>query len=1067
MFTLETISKRCSGQDEYIAGQALEPFTKLDMVQSFWKGEVTLKAHVREAGNNYEVRVSLLNGDFHSWHCSCMACRSGLCRHIAAASIAYCFMINRKGQMELTTSPVMQKILKEYGEQGITQLMQRHQEGRVRLIPILGVGNGKTTVSFRIGSYSKSYILKDLTEFYFRMKAKETAQYGKFLDFVHAEWSFEEDNRQLLFFVMEMVERELRYYRQYHPYLSDTGFKCRELCLSKELTDRFMSLYMGDSIKIVNYAGQEYTTEVVEEEPRLHLYLRKAQGGFRLFMDEMVTVMEGERRLYVVKDNRIYCTGQAYTAAMRVFLREAGSLGKTVSYEISRHDMSKLCGQLLPCVRDFVELDTDGIDLAPYIPKPVKVTFSFDVSEDGAVVCEEKLSYDDFSFNPVKGNSVPVHICRDYPGEYRIRQTVEKYFKYYDLDSGMLLLYNEEEIFRLLDEGMDQFLQLGEVYLSEALKTIRIVPSPKFSVGVSVKGAMLELALDSGGLQKEELEGILKNYHLKKRYYRLKKGEFIKIEDTALITFFEMAKGLKLTAGDLVKDKLSVPIYRAMYLDEILNEQRAIKSYEFKQFVLSFGDICSEAEEPEGFVGTLRGYQEAGFCWLKALSQWGFGGILADEMGLGKTVQVIALLLSARKELKKPALIVCPASLIFNWENELHRFAPGLSVLVVSGSEKERRQSFLKNDIEVYITSYELLRRDIALYMEMEFSYQIIDEAQVIKNHSTQGAKAVKAIHAKHRFALTGTPIENRLSELWSIFDYLMKGYLYSYSYFREEIEIPIVRDKDSRAERRLQMLIKPFVLRRLKKDVLEDLPEKLETVVYSRMDTEQEELYQAYASKVREELLSSTPEEYQKERIQVLAALTRLRQICCDPALCYDNYKGGSAKLEALLELIEEGIGAGHRLLVFSQFTTMLERIRQALEKRDIKTFELTGSTPKLDRLLLSERFNAGERDVFLISLKAGGTGLNLTGADMVIHYDPWWNLAAQNQATDRAHRIGQTQTVTVIRLVVQGTIEEAIIRLQERKRELAEQIMGGTESGLSSVTQEELLEILNIISK
>ncbi|MBP3544638.1 MAG: DEAD/DEAH box helicase, partial [Lachnospiraceae bacterium] len=364
---------------------------------------------------------------------------------------------------------------------------------------------------------------------------------------------------------------------------------------------------------------------------------------------------------------------------------------------------------------------------------------------------------------------------------------------------------------------------------------------------------------------------------------------------------------------------------------------------------------------------------------------------------------------------------------------------------------------------QVWITSYDLLKRDLERYENNGFSYQIIDEAQVIKNHSTQSAKAVKAIRAEHRFALTGTPIENRLSELWSIFDYLMPGYLYPYAYFREELEIPIIKNEDEQAARRLRRLMKPFVLRRLKQEVLKELPEKLETVVYSRMETEQKQLYAAYASKVRAELSQKTPEEYRENKIQILSALMRLRQLCCDPALCYDNYEGGSAKLNTCMELIGEGLEAGHRFLLFSQFTTMLERIKMELEKKGVPYFMLTGSTPKQDRVLMAERFNEGEGGVFLISLKAGGTGLNLTGADMVIHYDPWWNLAAQNQATDRAHRIGQKNKVTVWKLVAKGTIEENIIRLQESKHKLAEQILGGGEGGLASLTQEEILALLN----
>ncbi len=364
---------------------------------------------------------------------------------------------------------------------------------------------------------------------------------------------------------------------------------------------------------------------------------------------------------------------------------------------------------------------------------------------------------------------------------------------------------------------------------------------------------------------------------------------------------------------------------------------------------------------------------------------------------------------------------------------------------------------------DVLVTSYDLLKRDVLLYQELEFRFQIIDEAQYIKNPSTQSAKAVKLVKAQTRFALTGTPIENRLGDLWSIFDYLMPGFLFTYSGFKKRFETPIVKDGDERALKALHRLTGPFVLRRLKSDVLKELPEKLETVVYSMPDKEQKELYTANALQLKNQLESLSGASVGAEKMQILAQLTRLRQLCCDPSLCYERYKGGSAKLDTCVELIAGGIGGGHKILLFSQFTSMLDIIGKRLKKEGISYHLLTGSTSKEDRMRLAGEFQTDEVPVFLISLKAGGTGLNLTAADIVIHYDPWWNVAAQNQATDRTHRIGQEKQVSVFRLIMKDTIEENIIRLQENKQSLAEQIITEGTLSIGSLSREELLSILS----
>ena len=431
-------------------------------------------------------------------------------------------------------------------------------------------------------------------------------------------------------------------------------------------------------------------------------------------------------------------------------------------------------------------------------------------------------------------------------------------------------------------------------------------------------------------------------------------------------------------------------------------------------------------------------------------------------MGLGKTLQFISLV-QALFDAGSMALclVVCPASLVYNWQEEFRRFAPALNTQVMTGTAAQRKNRLSAlPDGTVCITSYDLLRQDIAAYRELDFSLMVLDEAQYIKNQKASMTKAVKAVSARLRFALTGTPIENRLAELWSIFDFLMPGFLYSYAEFSDRLEMPIVKQKDEEATAKLRRMTAPFILRRLKADVLKDLPPKLEEVRYTRFDDEQRKIYDGQVVRMKQLVASSDGSG--EDKLRLFAELTRIRQICCDPSLILEDYRGGSAKRDACLELVKSAMDSGHRMLVFSQFTSMLALLEEDLKAEGIPCFKLTGSTPKEQRLRLVREFNDGDTPVFLISLKAGGTGLNLTGADVVIHYDPWWNLAAQNQATDRAHRIGQQNQVTVYRIIVKDTIEERILALQEAKRDLAEAVLSGEGTSLASLSQEELLQLL-----
>ena len=747
----------------------------------------------------------------------------------------------------------------------------------------------------------------------------------------------------------------------------------------------------------------------------------------------------------------------------------------------------------------------------------VKPEFRFylDAPQENMVTCKATVKYGDREFSLYTTDDIA---ARDMNRETVVRNVIHKYSNAFNPVEQCAVIADDEEMeYEFLTEGIQALQAVGEVFISDALRRIEVRNSPKVTVGVFLSGNLLELSMTAGDISKEELIDILSRYNKKKKFYRLKNGAFVNAADSGLDTVEELRAGLQLTDKQMKQDKIEVQKYRALYLDAQLKENpvvSAVKDKSFKSLVRNMKTIeDNDFEVPESLDKVLREYQKRGFLWIKTLNYNGFGGILADDMGLGKTLQVIAFLLSeflerrntvveniAVKEtamlnmqseietveqackaaeaqktdgkkadgqtgkLQRNTLIIAPASLVYNWSNEIQRFAPELTAKMVTGTAAERRQILAEADSEdILLTSYDLLKRDISEYEEYKFRCEIIDEAQYIKNANTQAAKAVKEVQADFRLALTGTPVENRLSELWSIFDYLMPGFLYSYKKFREEVEIPAVQNSDEDAMKRLQKMIRPFVLRRLKKEVLTDLPDKLEENMFVQLTGEQQKLYDAHVKRMMLMLDKQSEEEFKTSKITILAELTKLRQICCDPSLIFADYKADSAKVDMCLNMISNAVESGHKILLFSQFTTMLDHLAKRLEEEKISYYMLTGSTGKEKRAQMVENFNTDDTQVFCISLKAGGTGLNLTAADIVIHFDPWWNLAVQNQATDRAHRIGQKNVVNVYKLIVKDTIEENILKLQEKKRELADQILEGEGLNGGSFTKEELMELLS----
>ena len=552
-----------------------------------------------------------------------------------------------------------------------------------------------------------------------------------------------------------------------------------------------------------------------------------------------------------------------------------------------------------------------------------------------------------------------------------------------------------------------------------------------------------------------EYKKILEAVRSKRKYYKLKNNSFINLEEKEINDFIELVDSIDSKNKD---GNIKLSKNKAVVVSDYLKEKELsfIKGKEIvddiSEKIINLDKVNYEL--PKDLKAELRQYQVTGFRWFKNLSYLGFGGVLADEMGLGKTVQTIAFLLS---EKNKKSLIVAPTSLIYNWKNEFNKFAPTMKICVLHGDKDERQE--ILNDLENYdviLTTYGTLKNDEEKYEKIKFDYCILDEGQNIKNPLAQSTKSVKNIKAENKFILTGTPIENNLIELWSIFDFIMPGYLDNVSNFKNRF----VNKEDSAIE--LQKYIKPFMLRRLKKDVITELPEKIEKNYYVELTKEQKKVYASYVKDIKEKMENN---EFNDDKITIFSYLTKLRQLCLDPSIVLDDYNGKSGKIEEVVSMIKDNISENHKILLFSQFTSVLKNISKRLTENKIQHFYLDGSTNAGKRLELVEEFNNNdETKVFLISLKAGGTGLNLTSADIVIHFDPWWNPAVEDQATDRAHRIGQKNVVQVFKLISEGTVEDKILSLQEKKKQIIKDVLDSDykqDNILGSLSKEELIEL------
>lgn len=1049
-----------------------------------------LRAKVKSTADKrtyYDVELSIDEdkGKVVDYDCTCPSSRTGLgmCKHVAATALTFLEApASFAGYMAVRTtqsSAGIQKALKESEAGVIIEAEQTNNTplaGLVNIEPCLVCTKDGWGIRLSVSNIDGKYVIKDIPNFLSLYQQGKHFSYGERLAFVHERSSFTPHALKIISYIDRCIAiRKQLSTDALNSYRSNQSDLRGAMMLSMpEIVEALHvcadgPLYVDDCTK---YNHKPMQTRIIQGNPPLHMSCAKqGDSGFVFDADIDARVLMFDSDIYVWADEFFYQPDGDFISVVP-FLDNV-YCNKSEQIYLSSEDAAAFCRSILPVIEPFIEIDLPQ-ELESLRPRNCEIEIMLD--RDGAAcVCEAYAVYDEERvplFEPQDHETELTYGMRDVEKENRARAVLSKYFPIVadKSNSGAehgLRVSDDADIARILSSGLDEFRSVGILFTTPAFDTFLSSRRPKIVFGLSIQSNLVNLKASVDDLPRSELAALLDSYRRRRKFHRLKDGSFIDLSQSDWARAEEYADELGIDVESFLLNGVNMPMYRAFQLDGLVEEARRDRAfYDYVQSIDAAAKVKTGI--PAGFDGELRPYQVEGLTWLNTIASMGLGGILADEMGLGKTVQLIVYTLAHLKESRKygPSLIVCPASVVYNWVAEFNRFAPSVQVTAVAGT-KEERTAILQsiededNSTDVLITSYDLLRRDVEQYEALNLYTVSLDEAQYIKNHATISARSVKSLDALHRFALTGTPIENRLSELWSIFDFLMPGMLSTYESFRNRYEQPIL-DGDERALERLQALVGHFILRRMKQDVLTDLPEKDESVVYTKLDDEQMKLYNAYEQRLRESINARTKQSFSADKIAVLAEITRLRELCCDPALLFENYTGGAAKLDTILELIESAHDSGEKTLVFSQFVQFLDIIAAGLDEHGIDYYTITGSTPKRQRIQLVNQFNEDDTPVFLVSLKAGGTGLNLTGASVVIHSDPWWNLAAENQATDRAHRIGQKRAVSVYKVIAKDTIEERVVDLQIAKSKLADKLVRGDGTPLASLTRDELLKLL-----
>ncbi|WP_304941678.1 SNF2 helicase associated domain-containing protein [Vallitalea guaymasensis] len=1014
------------------------------------------------------------NGKLNYMECNCKAFQKyyGACKHIIAALLTILYRQDEFNKNYINNS--YDNVIENFSKAMIGRTSKAIKKTPVNIeitfFPISIYNNYySSSYNLRIGD-KRLYTLKNFNELYKKYKTGGSITYGKEFVFDTNNHYFNDYDDKFINTIGDYYETEKFINKDAGYRSSFTGYKNNialpETYIKKTLSileNRNFNINYNDIIyrncKILSDINMKF--DVKKSSNIIVITIKNNQNFFRLTKDCK----------YVFYDNNVYKLSPEKQQLFHVIDKTFNN--KTKSIELSINYKHKFVSTILPVLKELgtVHMDSEISD------KLYSGDFSCEIYLDkyfDTVKGTINFNYGDYKIGiiPEQKPDIPkdIILVQDIKKEAIILSLLKEASCVKSEEDDFFTIEDESNLYDFIYYYLPKLQQLATIYYSENFKNIHIREEYDMQGGIrlSEESNMLEISFSIEGIEQDELVSIMKSLKEKKRYYKLKNGGFLPLENQEAINLSTVINGLNLSSKDFKNEIIKVPKYRAFYLDTLLKEKNISifnRNEGFNKLVKNITEpVDMEFTPPSTLEKILRDYQKFGFMWLKSLAYYGFGGILADDMGLGKTIQSIALIKST--ESQNPSLVVAPTSLVYNWADEIKKFAPDLNVLILTGNRKDRQEYFKEiNDNDVIITSYGLLKRDIEDYTNYLFEYCFIDEAQHIKNPNSLNAKAVKLIPSKVRFALTGTPIENSLMELWSIFDFILPGYLLSNRKFTSNYERPIIKNSDEEALNQLNNQIKPFILRRLKTDVLTELPPKIETKMSTDLTENQKKIYLAYLQKTKKEIAQEiTDKGFNKSKMKILAALTRLRQICCHPSTFIEDYKGDSGKLQLLLELVTDAVDSGHRILLFSSFTSMLGIIKDSLDNNDISNYYLDGSTKSEERRDMVNDFNDGDTSVFLISLKAGGTGLNLTGADMVIHYDPWWNPAVEDQATDRAYRIGQDKSVQVFKLITAGTIEERIYQLQQKKKSMIDSIIKPGETMLTKLSEDEIKSLFDL---
>ncbi|MGO4889309.1 SNF2 helicase associated domain-containing protein [Anaerobacillus sp. MEB173] len=998
--------------------------------------------------------------------CSCpkLASFEKECQHVAA--VLFCLLHSQRhhkraaDRQETVMNEVSDRLLNLFDEETVyPSRQQRYFETRkivevtftLRPIQIVG-GQWLASIALQIGTVK----VENLPGFLERVKEGKPINLSNALAFHPKHHCFQTETDEVFKQLIQMIDDEKAYGDETAKKLNN--YSIDKLIIPPSKWERLLTSVLATPLVKLEYDGQLFVEAKISNELLpLQFDFRKNDNHFELLMNGMneifvlnsyqTVLYEGTIRLLEAND----C--QRLTEIKKMF--EATT---TNVVPIPEEKLGFFIEAIAPGLKKLGEVTVDETISKLLKKKPLQAKLFLD-RVSNRLLAGLEFHYENIIFNPLEANDLPAGtmLSRDTVKEDEILELMEE-GEFAKTDGGYFL-HNEELEYQFLYHIIPKLEKVVQIYATTAVRN-RIYRDPRPIVRVKVnkeRTNWLEFAFKLDGISDNEIREVLAALEEKRKYYRLRNGSLMSLQTNEFMEIqrFLASPQVKMKEQELANG-LDLPLEKCLHLlDHVEGSRTFFAEESFKKFLETIRNPgCLQFEIPKRVEPILKEYQKHGYQWMKILAYYGFGGILADDMGLGKTLQSITYILSILSDLRKQksqVLVVCPSSVTYNWKNELMKFAPNIEAVVIDGKKSEREviQKDLK-EIDVVITSYPLLRQDITWYEKQVFHTVFFDEAQAFKNPLTQTARAVKKIKAGHRFALTGTPVENSLEELWSIFHIVFPELflgLKEYSFLSRET---------------IARRIRPFVLRRVKEEVLAEFPEKIETIESVDLLPEQKQLYAAYLAKLRHDTLKHLDKDtIRKNRIKILAGLTRLRQICCHPGLFVNGYKGSSAKFEQLLQFVDEAKLSGRRVLIFSQFTKMLDLIGRKLTMKGLPFFYLDGQTPSEERVDICNRFNAGEHNFFLISLKAGGTGLNLMSADTVILYDTWWNPAIEEQATDRAHRIGQQNDVQVIKLVARGTIEEKMNELQAKKKHLIEEVLESNRE-IGTLSVEDLKEIL-----